>query len=134
MGNYPIPTKPFCIPPDFDLLNFNDFTPAFAFGLPRPFLCPLTVGGFALGKNGPPPIDFVSIFSELHGTGNVPVWFVSWPEPVREGSRSLLYSYVSSQRRWREFPRCSGESAPQRLSVVLSGLSLVITGRLTHGH
>lgn len=69
-----------CIPPDFNLLEFNDFTPAFPMGPPRPLLCPLAVEGFVLWKNGPPPIDFVPIFSQFHGTGNVPVWFVSWPE------------------------------------------------------
>lgn len=69
-----------CIPPDFNLLDFNDFTPAFPGGPPRPFVCPLTVEGFALWKNGPPPIDFVPIFSQFHGSGSVPVWFVQWPE------------------------------------------------------
>ena len=82
-----------CIPPNFNLLDFNDFTPAFPMGPPRPFLCPLTVEGFALWKNGPPPIDFVPILSELHGTGSVPVWFVSWPELLAatgDGDLTLL--------------------------------------------
>lgn len=73
-----------CIPTDFNLLDSADFTPAFPGGPPRPFVCPLTVEGFALWRNGPPPIDFVPIFSELHGTGSVPVWFVHWSELLAE--------------------------------------------------
>lgn len=69
-----------CVPPDFNLLDFNDFTPAFPGGPPRPIICPLTVEGFAIWRNGPPPIDMVPIFSQLHGTGGVPVWFVDWNE------------------------------------------------------
>jgi hypothetical protein len=67
---YRLPT---CVPASFNLLDFFDFTFA-AFG------CPLTVEGFEVWKNGPPPIDLAPMQSKLKGLGAVPVWFVSWPE------------------------------------------------------
>lgn len=81
-----------CVPPDFNLLEFNDFTPAFPGGPPRPFTCPLTVEGFAIWKNGPPPVDFVPILSQLHGLGSVPVWLVRFSEletMVEDGDLTL---------------------------------------------
>lgn len=60
---------PACIPPDFNLLQFFD--------IPRAFGCPLTVEGFVIWKNGPPPVDFAPIQQQLFGLGAVPVWFVS---------------------------------------------------------
>lgn len=63
---------PACIPPDFNLLQFFD--------IPRAFGCRLTVEGFVIWKNGPPPIDQAPIQQQLFGTGNVPVWFVSTAE------------------------------------------------------
>ena len=71
---------PGCIPADFNLLDTDDFTPAFPGGPPRPFLCPNTVNGFAIWKNGPPPIDFVPIQVSWHGLGAVPVWFARLSE------------------------------------------------------
>src|SRR5512132_3289719 len=40
------------IPADFNLLDTTDFSPAFPGGPPRPFLCPNTVKGFAIWRNG----------------------------------------------------------------------------------
>ena len=71
---------PGCVPPDFDLLTTDDFTPAFPGGPPRPFLCTSTVGGFAIWKNGPPPLDFLPLEAHEHGLGAVPVWFVRLSE------------------------------------------------------
>jgi hypothetical protein len=71
---------PACIPPDFNLMDTGDFTPAFPGGPPRPFLCPMTVRGFAVWKNGPPPIDFVPIQESWIGLGAVPMWFVKLSE------------------------------------------------------
>ena len=68
---------PSCVPADFNLLEFFDFTPDPDFGL-RVFGCPLTIAGFEVRKNAPgqgPPIQ-----AKYHGLGAVPVWFVSWPE------------------------------------------------------
>jgi hypothetical protein len=66
---------PGCIPADFNLLNTVDLTPAFPGGPPRPFLCPLTVSGFDIWKNGPFPIDSVPLQESDSGSA-VPVWFV----------------------------------------------------------
>ena len=71
---------PSCIPTDFNLLDRDDFTPAFPGGPPRPFLCPNTVKGFAIWKNGPPPIDFVPVQVSWQGLGAVPVWFAKLSE------------------------------------------------------
>jgi hypothetical protein len=68
----PFVRDPSCIPPDFNLLNSAD--------IPRAFGCELTVKGFALWKNGPPPTDPVPIQAYYSGLGAVPVWFVSWTE------------------------------------------------------
>src|SRR5687768_7895681 len=40
--------SPACVPADFNLLDFLDFTPAFPGGPPRPFLCELQIEGRAL--------------------------------------------------------------------------------------
>ncbi|HEY5915081.1 MAG TPA: hypothetical protein VJA21_31185 [Verrucomicrobiae bacterium] len=64
--------EPACVPDGFNLLNIVD--------IPAAFGCPLTVAGFEIWENGPPPIDAAPIFSNLHGLGAVPVWFVSWPD------------------------------------------------------
>lgn len=69
-----------CIPGDFDLLDFADFTPAWIGGPPRPFVCPLTVEGFALYRNGPPPVDQAPILSQFREVAEVEIWFASWPE------------------------------------------------------
>lgn len=65
---------PACVPPTFNLLRFFDPIP------PRALGCSLTVEGFEVWKNGPPPVDLAPIQSKLTGLGAVPVWFVSWPE------------------------------------------------------
>jgi hypothetical protein len=71
---------PGCVPPGFNLLDTADFTPQFPSGPPRPYACPMTVSGLAIWKNGPPPIDFVPIQENWHGSGAVPVWFVKVTE------------------------------------------------------
>jgi hypothetical protein len=63
---------PECVPNDFNLLSFYD--------PPRAFDCPLTVRGFEIWKNGPPPVDFGPIQTKSHGLGAVPIWFVKWSE------------------------------------------------------
>jgi hypothetical protein len=68
----PFVRDPSCIPPDFNLLDSAD--------IPRAFGCELTVKGFALWKNGPPPIDPVPIQAYYSGLGAVPVWFVTWTD------------------------------------------------------
>lgn len=65
---------PECVPPDFNLLLLFD--------APRAFACPLTVRGFEIWKNGPPPqsADAGPIQTESRGLGAVPIWFVKWSE------------------------------------------------------
>lgn len=75
---------PQCVPADFNLLNFFD--------APRAFSCPLTVRGFQIWKNGPPPIDSEPIQVHTRGLGAVPVWFVRWSElqpAVSDGSLTV---------------------------------------------
>jgi hypothetical protein len=62
---------PSCVPPNFNLLNFFDFS-----NVPAIFNCPLTVHGFEVWKNGP-QLDLAPVQSKLRGNGAVPVWFVS---------------------------------------------------------
>jgi hypothetical protein len=42
----------------FPLTSISLIRPTYPACPPRPFLCPNTVKGFAIWKNGPPPIDF----------------------------------------------------------------------------
>lgn len=68
----PFYRDPSCVPADFNLLTFFD--------APQAFSCGLTVEGFVVWKNGPPPQDFAPIQSVLRDDGLVPVWLMSWPE------------------------------------------------------
>jgi len=69
--------SPECVPADFNLLDFLDFTPAFPGGPPRPFLCELQIEGRALwhSLNDPSPAQ-----QFFYGLGAVPTWIVAWPE------------------------------------------------------
>ncbi len=64
--------SPACVPPDFNLMDL--------FHVPQAFGCALTIDGFEIWRNGPPPIDFAPMMAVFRGTGSVPIWFVSWPE------------------------------------------------------
>jgi hypothetical protein len=64
--------SPSCVPPDFNLMDIIH--------IPGAFGCSLTIDGFAIFRNGPPPIDLAPMMVMLKGTGAVPIWFVSWPE------------------------------------------------------
>jgi hypothetical protein len=68
----PFIRDPSCIPSSFNLLDGAD--------IPEAFGCKLTVAGFAIWKNGPPPIDPVPVFAHYSGLGAVPVWFVMWSD------------------------------------------------------
>jgi hypothetical protein len=76
----PFVRHPSCVPHSFNLLDLMDLTEAFPGGPPRFVLCDLTVSGFAIWENGPPPLDPGPTFSQLIGLGAVPVWFASWSE------------------------------------------------------
>jgi hypothetical protein len=60
-----------CVLPDSNLLDDFDLTA---------FSCRLTVHGFAIYKNGPPPIDPVPVYAFFMGNRAVPIWFVRWSE------------------------------------------------------
>jgi hypothetical protein len=77
---------PSCVPPDFNLLDGDDFVPAFPGGPPRVFLCALTVEGHAILKN---PGDFIPVQAVLKGLGAVPVWFVKLSDlqPILAGNK-----------------------------------------------
>lgn len=62
--------SPACVPDGFNLMDL--FDPPAAFG------CSLTIEGFELWRNGPPPVDMVPMYAKFEGLGAVPVWFVSW--------------------------------------------------------
>ena len=68
----PFYRNPTCVRSNFNLLNLFD--------APRAFGCALTVEGFDIWQNGPPPVDSTPIQSETRGLGAVPIWFVSWSE------------------------------------------------------
>ncbi len=73
---------PACVRPNFNLLDLID--------VPAVFGCPLTVAGFEIWENGPPPIDPAPLFTNLRGLGHVPVWFVSWPDLQDEIADGVL--------------------------------------------
>jgi hypothetical protein len=69
----PFYRPPTCIPSDFNLLDF--------FHVPNAFSCgPQTMKVATIWRNGPPPIDNAPIMAKGTGLGDMPVWFVSWPE------------------------------------------------------
>lgn len=74
-----------CVPPDFNLLAMYD--------IPGAFFCPLTVEGFAIYKNGPPPLDAAPYMNQLRAADEVPVWFAAWPEvqaAIEDGELTML--------------------------------------------
>ncbi len=125
---------PGCVPADFNLLSFYDYPDASG---PGAFGCPLTVAGFEIWENGPPPLssDLAPIFSNLHGLGAVPVWFVSWPElreQIADGVLTIteLASMASLQVGSASF---FDESVHPLGGIQHPNLSIVAHGRLLAG-
>jgi hypothetical protein len=69
--------SPDCVPSNFNLLDYLDFTPAFPGGPPRPFLCDLQIEGSGFWHSLD---DVAPALQFLHGIGAVPAWFFAWPE------------------------------------------------------
>ena len=69
--------SPDCVPADFNLLDYLDFTPAFPGGPPRPFQCELHIEGRALWHSLDDSAPGQQFF---YGLGAVPTWIVRWPE------------------------------------------------------
>ncbi|HZL87962.1 MAG TPA: hypothetical protein VFB96_06260 [Pirellulaceae bacterium] len=77
----PFIRPPECVPPDFNLLTTFD---------PAALDCPLLVDGFTIWKDLSDPAPKAS---QLDGLGEVPVWFVSWPElqtTMADGELTIL--------------------------------------------
>ena len=68
--------RPQCVPDDFNLLSFFDFS---LLGIPPASRCPLTVEGFEIWP-APPGPGLAPIQTVSRGLGAVPIWFVAWPE------------------------------------------------------
>jgi len=69
--------SPSCLLREELLTSFNLMD---LFDIPRAFGCPLTIEGFEVWRNAPPPTDLAPMQAKFNGLGAVPVWFVSWPE------------------------------------------------------
>src|SRR5688572_27276394 len=68
--------QPRCVPANFNLLSFFDFS---LLVIPPASRCPLTVEGFEIWP-APPGPGIAPIHTVTWGLGAVPVWFVGWPE------------------------------------------------------
>ena len=68
---------PDCVPPDFNLLDYLDFTPAFPGGPPRPFTCELKIQGRGFWHSLEDPAPKQQFFRELEA---VPAWFLAWSD------------------------------------------------------
>lgn len=81
----PFLREPLCVPPEFNLLSLFD--------IPTALFCDLTVEGFAVFKNGPPPIDAAPYLHQLRAIDEVPVWFAEWSEvqaAIADGDLTML--------------------------------------------
>ncbi len=121
--------EPKCVPPDFNLLTMVD--------IPAVFRCPLTVAGFEIWENGPPPLssDAAPLVTESHGLGAVPVWFVSWPELQEQIAGGVLTitdlaSMASLQVGSADFFR---ETMQLQSASVATHLGIVAHGHLADG-
>jgi hypothetical protein len=68
--------QPECIPANFNLLSFFDFS---LLAVAPPSRCPLTVEGYEIWP-APPGPGVAPIHTVTWGLGAVPVWFLSWSE------------------------------------------------------
>jgi hypothetical protein len=68
--------QPYCVPGNFNLLSFFDFS---LLAIPQGSRCPLTVEGFEIWP-APPGPGIAPIHTVSWGLGAVPVWFVAWSE------------------------------------------------------
>jgi hypothetical protein len=113
------------VPQDFNLLLFFD--------PPRAFGCALTVRGFEIWKNGPPPLsaDLGPIQTESRGLGAVPIWFVMWSElqgAIADGRLTVpeLWTipslHIGSAGFYREGLRPAGVAQRSSLQIVAHGL------------
>ena len=114
---------PQCVPSGFNLLDLFD--------VPGAFGCPLTVRGFEVWKNGPPPVDSAPIQVEMRGLGAVPIWFVRWSvlqAAIADGALTVpdLFAMASlrigSASFYQESVRPLGGAKKGSLQIVAHGL------------
>jgi hypothetical protein len=112
--------SPNCVAPSFNLLRL--FNPA-AFG------CPLTVEGFALYDQVPPPPGVSPKQAKTFGLGAVPVWFVRWADlqtAVADGVLTIqdlaaMNPIVGSATFFRETLHPTETAQVPKLSIVARG-------------
>jgi hypothetical protein len=114
--------QPSCVPPNFNLLNL--FNPPAAFG------CALTVEGFLLLDQVPPPPGTPPKQSKSFGLGAVPVAFVSWAElqaAMADGVLTIVELgalpslRIATATFFRETLHPSGGAQQPELTIVASG-------------
>jgi len=112
--------SPNCVAPGFNLLKL--FNPA-ALG------CPLTVEGFALYDQVPPPPGVSPKQAKTFGLGAVPVWFVRWTDlqaAVADGVLTIqdlvqMNPIVGSATFFRETLHPTETAQVPKLSIVARG-------------
>jgi hypothetical protein len=112
--------SPNCVAPSFNLLRL--FNPA-AFG------CPLTVEGFALYDQVPPPPGVSPKQAKTFGLGAVPVWFFRWADlqtAVADGVLTIqdlaaMNPIVGSATFFRETLHPTETAQVPKLSIVARG-------------
>ena len=83
-----------CVPDAFNIISLVDLTilfpPAVPFPGPRPFFCPLTIGGHEIWNTDPPDPSVGPLNITGKGLGAVPVWFVSTSELLPEIADGII--------------------------------------------
>jgi len=113
--------SPACVPASFNLLQL--FNPPAAFG------CPLTVEGFAIYDQVPPPPGVSPKQAKTFGLGAVPVWFVRWADlqaAVADGVLTIrdlaqMNPIVGSATFFRETLHPTETAQVPKLSIVARG-------------
>ncbi len=114
--------QPGCVPAGFNLLNL--------FNPPTAFSCTLTVEGFEVFDQAPPPLGAAPKQAKTFGLASVPVWFVSWSELQTEIADGVLTITelqalpslrVGSAGFFRETLHPSGAAQQPELTIVASG-------------
>jgi hypothetical protein len=118
----PFYRPPTCVPSSFNLLAF--------FHVPNAFFCePQTVQVATIWRNGP-GIDDAPIMAKLRGLGDMPVWFVSWPEleaAIADGVLTIgeledLPSLIGTATFYNETLRPSQAAQVHGITIVARGV------------
>lgn len=83
-----------CVPDDFDIMSLFDLTILFPPDVPspgpRPFFCPLTIGGHEIWNTNPPDPSVGPLNITAKGLGAVPIWFVRTSQLLPELADGVL--------------------------------------------